>query len=395
MRCYAAPVTVRLYHHDSFLRAFQATVTGHAEHGGRPSLLLDQTAFYPEAGGQMADAGVLAGLPVVDVQADDDGRIHHVVDGAPPAVGAAVDGVIDWPRRRVHMALHTGQHMLSRGLLDVAGAATVSARLGESACTIDLDRGGLADRQVAEAEALVNAVIDDDVAIRAWFPEPAELAALPLRREPKVDSNIRVIAIGDFDLSPCGGTHCARTGQVGAVRVLGVERYKGGLRVTFAAGRRARDVLAAHHDALAQLARTFSCAPGDVAIAVDKLRRDLTETRDQLRAAQRRWAEGLVDQLLAEPGTRVVASIAGADVELLRALGTRITAAGRDAILAAPVAGGTAVLIARAAGSALDAGALLRALAAASGGRGGGKADHAEGRLPADLDWPALVAAAA
>lgn len=388
-------MTVRLYHADSFLRQFSATVLAHAEHAGRASVILDGTAFYPEAGGQMADAGVLAGRAVVDVQIDDDGRIHHVLDGGAPAIGATVEGTIDWARRRVHMSLHTGQHMLSRGLLDVAGAATVSARLGESACTIDLDKDGLADRQLAEAEDLVNAVIDDDAPIRAWFPEPGELAGLALRREPKVETNVRVIAIGDFDLSPCGGTHCARTAQVGPVRILGVERYKGGTRVTFASGRRARDILASHHDVLAQLARGFTCSPDGVPTAVDKLRRDLGETRDQLRAAQRRWADGLVDRLLAEPGTRVVAAIPGADTELLRALGSRITGAGRDALLAAPAAGGTQVLIVRTAGSALDCGALLRALAQASGGRGGGRPDHAEGRLPADVDWPALVAATA
>lgn len=386
-------MTVRLYHADSYLRSFRASVVAHGTHRGRASVVLDRTAFYPEAGGQMADAGVLGGRAVVDVQVDDAGVLHHVLEGELPPVGAEVEGAIDWVRRRVHMALHTGQHMLSRGLLDVAGAATVSARLGETACTIDLDRDGLADRQLAEAEELVNRVIDDDVPIRAWFPDPAELASLPLRREPKVESDVRVIAIGEFDLSPCGGTHCARTAQVGPVRILGAERYKGGTRVTFAAGRRARDVLAAHHDVLGQLARAFTCAPADVPVAVDRLRRDLGETKEQLRAAQRRWAETLVDRLLAGPGDRVVASIPGADTDVLRALATRITGAGRDALLAAPAPGGTAVIVARAAGSALDCGQALRALAAAAGGRGGGRPDHAEGRLPADVDWPALVAA--
>ena len=385
-------MTVRLYHDDAFQREFTARVVAHARLGERASVILDRTGFYPEAGGQMADAGTLAGRPVVDVQVDDAGAVHHVLDGDVPAVGDEIAGAIDWPRRRLHMALHTGQHMLSRGLLDVAGAATVSARLG-GACTIDLDKDGLSDRQLAEAEELVNAVIDDDAPIRAWFPEPAELAALPLRREPKVESHVRVIAIGEFDLSPCGGTHCARTAQVGAVRILAAERYKGGTRITFASGRRAREVLAAHHDVLAQLARGFTCSPDGVPVAVDKLRRDLGETREQLKAAQRRWADGLVDQLLREGAGRIVAAIPGADTELLRALGARITGAGRDALLAAPAAAGTAVLLARAAGSALDCGATLRALAQASGGRGGGKPEHAEGRLPADVDWPALVAA--
>jgi alanyl-tRNA synthetase len=385
-------VTVRLYHSDSFLRDFRGTVVAHASYGGKASVVLDQTAFYPEAGGQMADAGVLGGRRVVDVQVDDGGTIHHVIEGELPNIGETLDGAIDWQRRRVHMSLHTGQHMLSRGLLDVAQAATLSARLGESACTIDLDRDGLSERQLVEAEDLVNSVIDDDAPIRAWFPEADELASLALRREPKVESNVRIIQIGEFDLSPCGGTHCGRTAQVGPVRILGVERYKGGTRVTFAAGRRARDVLAQHHAVLAELARGMSCGAGEVPAAIDKLRQNLSETREQLRASQRRWAEQMLDRLLAEPGTRVVAAVPGADTEILRALATRITQAGRDALLAAPSEAGTGVLIARAKGSDLDAGATLKKLAQACGGRGGGKAEHAEGRLPADVDWPALVA---
>jgi alanyl-tRNA synthetase len=280
--------------------------------------------------------------------------------------------------------------MLSAALLEVGGAATVSARLGESGCTIDLDKAGLTERQLAEAEDLVNAVIDDDAPIRAWFPAPGELAALKLRREPKVDDHIRVIAIGDFDRSPCGGTHCARTGQVGPVRVLAAERYKGGTRVTFAAGKRTRDVLGAHSDAIGALARAFSCQPGDVPATVEKLRRDLAEGREALKAAQRRWADALADRLLAGEG-RVVAAIPGGDVDVLRALATKITAAGRDAVLAATNPDGTHVMIARAAGSTLDCGALLRSIAQACGGRGGGRADHAEGKLPAGVDWPALV----
>jgi alanyl-tRNA synthetase len=386
-------VTARLYHDDPLLAEFTATVVAHGDDGGRPSVVLDRTAFYPEAGGQMPDGGTLGGVAVVDVQVDDAGRVHHVLDGVRPPIQARVSGAIDRARRRLHMALHTGQHMLSRGLLDVAGAATRSARLGGTA-TIDVDRNGLSDRQLADAEDRVNAVIDDDLPIRAWFPEPGELAALPLRREPKVESDVRVIAIGEFDLSPCGGTHCVRTAQVGAVRILGAERYKGGTRITFAAGRRAREVLAAHHDVLAELARGLSCGPTDVPAAIDRLRRDLGDARDQLRAAQRRWADALAAHAIADPeATPVVLAIPGGDTELLRAVATRLTSAGRDAVLAAPGPDGTPVVIARADGSSLDCGALVRDLARACAGRGGGRPDHAEGRFPAGIDWPALVAA--
>src|SRR5206468_1409156 len=161
------------------------------------------TAFYPEAGGQLGDRGTLAGVAVEDTQELDDGTIVHLVSEAAPAVGATVTGELDWARRRQHMAQHTAQHLLSGTLLDRAQAPTASARLGETALTIDAARDRIPDAELAAAEDLANDIIDDDLPIRAWFPAPDELAQLKLRRDPKVAADIRVVAIGDFDFSPC------------------------------------------------------------------------------------------------------------------------------------------------------------------------------------------------
>src|SRR4051812_25872909 len=226
-------MTRRLYHDDSYLRRFDAEVLAITTYQTRPAVVLDQTAFYPEAGGQLGDRGQLGGAAVVDTQETDDGTIVHLIAGEPPAVGARVTGELDWVRRRQHMAQHTAQHLLSGALLDRAQAATASARLGENSLTIDVARDRIPEAELAAAEDLANDVIDDDVAVRAWFPTPDELAALRLRRDPKVTVDIRVVAIGEFDRSPCGGTHCARTSQLAAVRITGAERYKGMTRVTF------------------------------------------------------------------------------------------------------------------------------------------------------------------
>lgn len=389
-------MTVRLYQRDAFARRFDATVLGHGRLGERPTLLLDQTAFYPEAGGQMADRGTVhAGdlaLPLLDVQVGDDDQIHHVVDGALPPVGAAIHGELDWARRRVHMALHTGQHLLSRALIEAAGAPTVSARLGESACTIDVTRDPVPERELAAAEALANQLIDDDLPVRAWFPTAEELATLPLRREPKVSREVRVVAIGDFDVSPCGGTHCARSAQIGSLRVLGSERYKGMTRITFAAGGRARALLAGHSEALTRLARDLTCAPAEVPDAVDKLRRALTDARAETGATRDKLATALAAALAPEASAGEVVTVLD-DATLLRPLAAALNARGRDALLAATTVDGTSVLLARAPTSTLDCGALLKKLATAHGGRGGGKPTHAEGRLPALADWPAALAA--
>jgi alanyl-tRNA synthetase len=393
--------TERLYYDDPFLHRFTARVAGHGTWSGAPSLVLERTAFYPEAGGQMGDRGVLGGLPVRDVQVDEQGVVHHLLDvpegAALPVPGTELTGEVDRARRRVNMALHTGQHMLSRALVDVAGAATVSSRLGETLCTLDTDQDTLDERRVAEAEARVNDAIDEDLPIRAFFPTPQELAALPLRRAPKVTDHIRVIQIGDFDVSPCGGTHCTRTGQVGLVRVLGVERYKGKGRVLFSAGPRARRELWEEAGTLRALGRAFTCGPLEVPAAVDKLRRELTEAREALGAARARLAEHAAGELAAaleaSPDKRVVAVLDGAGPEQLRAVAARLTSRPQAVVLlAGRLPDGLPVLIARGAGSSFGCGAFLKRAAEAAGGRGGGRPEHAEGRLPAGTDWPSLVA---
>lgn len=382
-------MTRRLYHDDAYLRRFDADVVAITTYKATPAVVLDRTAFYPEAGGQLGDRGQLAGAQVIDTQETDDGTIVHLISGEPPPVGARVTGELDWLRRRQHMAQHTAQHLLSGALLDRAQAPTVSARLGESGLTIDVARDRIPDGELAGAEDLANDVIDDDLAIRAWFPSPDELAALKLRRDPKVAADIRVIAIGEFDFSPCGGTHCARTSQLGAVRITGAERYKGMTRVTFTAARRGRAELFSRDQVLRGLASQFSCGPAEVPLAIDKLRRDAEATGSELTLLRSRLATAIIAQL---PGSGPAIAAVPGDAELLRSIAAKLAGAGRDALLCAPEAAGATVVLMRAAGSTLDCGALWKQLAARLGGRGGGRADRAEGRLATTVtDWVATL----
>jgi alanyl-tRNA synthetase len=393
---YSASVTPteRLYFSDPWLSEFEADVVAHAAYAEWPTLVLDRSAFYPEGGGQLSDRGTLGGLAVVDVQVDDAGIVHHVVDGALPPIGTRVRGEVERARRRSHMALHTGQHILSRALADVAKAETVSARLGETQCTIDLDLAALDDALLARAEELANAVVDDDLEVRAFFPTPDELAALPLRREPKVSDEVRIVAVGDFDFTPCGGTHCTRSAEVGTLHVTGTERYKGGTRVLFVSGPRARRLLVGESDTLREMARGLSCGPFDVPTALAKLERELAAAREELGITRARLAQQAAVELcgIARERGRVVAVIEGATPELLRGVGARITELpDAVAVLAASTPDGMPVLVVRGANAELDAGAFLRQLAAACGGRGGGRPERAEGRLPAGTDITALA----
>ena len=381
--------TKRLYHEDAYLQRFDAQVVAVTTFKDKPAVVLDRTAFYPEAGGQLGDRGKLGAATVLDTQELDDG-ILHVIAGEAPAIGSTVTGELDWARRRQHMAQHTAQHLLSGTLLDRAQAPTASARLGESALTIDVARDRIPDAELAAAEDLANDLIDDDLAIRAWFPTPDELAAIKLRRDPKVTADIRIVAIGDFDFSPCGGTHCARTSQLGTIRVTSTERYKGMTRVTFTAGRRGRAELFSRDQVLRGIATQFSCGPAEVPAAIDKLKRSADAADAELTKLRSRIADLTIAQFGDAP--RVIATIPG-DAELVRSIAAKLSAAGRDALLAAPDGDGLHVVLFRAPGSTIDCGALFKQLSARAGGRGGGKAERAEGRLATAIDWASTVEA--
>lgn len=381
----------RLYYADSLLLDFDATVQRHVEHRGRAAIVLDRSAFYPESGGQMADHGRLVHdattVDVVDVQLLD-GDMVHVLDGPLPAVGSSVEGRVDKRRRRVHMALHTGQHILSRALTTIAQAETVSSRLGETSCTIDVDKEHIDDHALSRVEDLTNAIIDDDVPVRAFFPSSDELAKLSLRRKAKVDGPVRVVTIGDFDTTPCGGTHCTRSAQVGLVSITSIERHKRRVRLSFAAGKRARTQLGREASALRELGRSFSCGPLGVGEQIDKLRRELGSATDALQQGHEMLAQRLAETLTASPA---IATFDALPLPILRAIAKHLDA---DSMLATRSAEGVHVVVTRGAGSALDCSVFFKRAAAIADGRGGGRPDRAEGRFPADIDWEAVAQSA-
>jgi alanyl-tRNA synthetase len=411
--------TEKLYWSDALATAFEAQGASLGELGGRPSVVLDRTMFYPEGGGQLGDAGTLVlgshEIRIADTQVEGS-VIHHLIEGELAAelshalrgAGAhelAVRGAVDEARRRDNMVQHTAQHALSRALANAARADTVSARLGATSCTIDVARPGLADADLHRAEDLVNAVVMSDVAVLTSFPSPEELAKLDLRKQPNAEKSaagVRVVTIDGFDVTPCGGTHCTRTGQIGQVRIAATEKYKGMLRITFHAGRRALADARSEHALLARLAADLTCGAEDVPGAVTKLRAEMKGLRDKLEAARGEVAEHvarrLCETLPATPGPHVVSvSRPTDDLAGLRALAAKLT---EDARVVALVAGqdegsGEVVLVVqRGADARLACGPFVTAQAKALGGRGGGRPERAEARFPRGTSLEVLAAEA-
>ena len=391
-------MTQRLYYDDSLLLEFDAFVTGARESDGRPAVTLDRTAFYPTSGGQPYDIGTLGGASVVDVIDDEEtGEILHVLD-APLAAGAAVKGAIDRARRLDHMQQHTGQHILSAAFEQLHQARTVSFHLGAEASTIDLDNE-IGAAGLALAERLANDVVWDDRRIDVRYASDAEAAAMPLRKESKRTGTLRLVEVPGCDLSACGGTHVPSTGVIGMIAIAGVERFKGGLRVSFVCGARALARFGRMRAALDDSIKRLSVLPDDLAAAIGRLQDENKSQRQVIRGQQEKLAQSEADALRArtEPvgGVAFVAAhMPGWDASGIKLLASLLTQASSTAVALSGDGNPTPVVVARSNDGAIDAGAVLRAVIDELGGKGGGKQGLAQGAVsaPAEQAHAALAA---
>jgi alanyl-tRNA synthetase len=369
--------TTRRYYGDSYTWQFDATVVEASRDANAPIAVLDATYFYPTSGGQPHDIGTLGAANVTDVYVrDSDRAVVHVLDA--PIPNGPITASIDGTRRFDHMQQHTGQHILSQAFIHVANAATIGFHLGVETVSIDLDANALSEARIAEAAELANRVVSENVEVRAWFPNAAELASIALRKVPDVEGAMRVVAIGDFDFSACGGTHVARSGEVGLLSVLRVERMKRGTRIEFLAGHRARADYARKHAIIRELSAALTCAPAEIVDAVARLSSTVVESRRALAVYRERELDEEAARLLASApqsaALRTVRSVFSArPIDEIKGIALRVTSE-PDAIVLFGVAGPrTQLIFARSENVAVDLKPHFdRALVALGGGKGGG-----------------------
>ena len=368
--------TERLYFTDSHVTTFRARVVGTAVLKNGPAVALDRSAFYPEGGGQPADAGTLAGVRVVDVQSEGD-VVWHALER--PLAAEEVEGIVDWPCRLDHMQQHHGQHLLSAAFERLFAFRTVSFHLGSDAATIDLATGAVTESQLSAAEDLTNQVIWEDRPIHARFVTPEELATLPLRKPPVVEGAIRVVSVPDFDHSACGGTHPRSTGVVGLVHCRRTEKRGGDTRVEFLCGNRALRDLRVKNALLARVSAALTVGPDELEPAIVRLRETEQATRKRLEDAMKRLAACEAAEFAGQPV--VCKAYADRSLDDLTLLANHIVRGGGVALLG--LRGDKAQLVfASPAGSKVNAGALLKEIMAQFGGKGGGQAGMAQGGMP-------------
>ena len=228
--------TVKLYYEDSFMREFTARVDSCEQRDGKWAVILDQTAFYPEGGGQACDVGVLGDANVVDVR-EQGAKIIHLCD-RPLDVGATVTGKLDWLRRLDQMQQHSGEHIVSGLLCSRFQCHNVGFHVGADTVTIDFDAPIPADA-LPQIELEANRAIWQNLPFMCWYPSPEELETLPYRSKKALPWPVRIVDAGGYDLCACCGVHVKYTGSIGSIKLLSCIKFHQGVRIEMVCGNRA------------------------------------------------------------------------------------------------------------------------------------------------------------
>ncbi len=366
--------TKKLYYEDPFLREFTAAVISCEEVKGGYLITLDRTAFYPEGGGQPYDTGVLGEANVLEVH-DKGGVITHLCD-KPLAAGESVDGRIDWTRRFDHMQQHSGEHICSGLICARFRCDNVGFHMGAESVTIDFN-ADISWDELLEIEEAANRYICEDHPIDIHFYRGAELDAVEYRSKKPLEGDVRIVAFPGADCCACCGTHVARSGQVGLVKFLSVQKFREGVRIELLCGGRARRYLSACWEQSLRIGQALSVKPVASAAAVERLQGELGALK--LRCAK--LEESVFAQTAAQYAGRGDVLLFADELsgDSLRRLCDAVANAcgGRCAVFAG-ADGAYKYAIGRADG---DLRELTKKMNAALSGRGGGKPNFVQGSV--------------
>ena len=370
--------TEKLYYADPFLKTFTATVLDCQPGKNGFIVTLDRTAFYPEGGGQPADQGTLDGAAVTDVH-EKNGVVLHNVDSA-VEIGKTVTGVIDWARRFDHMQQHSGEHICSGLICGRCHCDNVGFHMGTDMVTIDFN-ADITWEELLEIEDQANQYIYEDHPIEIQSHRGAELDAIDYRSKKPLEGDVRIVAFPGADCCACCGTHVLRSGQVGLVKFLSVQKFREGVRIELLCGKRALNYLARTWEQAKTIGQRLSVKPVDAAAAVERLEHELSAAKlrcvqmeESVFAAIAQEQAGRGNVLLFQPPMKPdsVRKLADAAAK---------TCGGLAAVFA-----GEGIHYAYALGRAdgQDISAQVKAMNAALHGRGGGRNGFAQGSVEAE-----------
>jgi alanyl-tRNA synthetase len=377
-------MTKKLYLDDPYLLSCSSEVSGQTQVDGKPGIILDQTVFYPTSGGQPHDTGTINNVAVVDVLEDENKQIVHLLEK--PISALEIEATINWERRFDHMQQHTGQHVLSQAFVKAWDADTLSFHLGEKSASIDLIPPGLTAETITTVEQLANRIIFENRAVIGRMVGQNELKQFPVRGVPSVEENIRILEIKDYDYSPCGGTHCAKTGEIGIVKIRRHENYKGGTRVHFVCGFRALKDYQEKAEILKNLSGAMSAAEVDLPQNITKMKNDLKALmgeRDHLNKILLNYeADALFSESKSQKQIHLIKSVfEDRNQKEVKLLAKKILEKYPDIVILFGIkaAGKAQLLFHRSEELAFNMGELMETACAVINGRGGGRPQQAQG----------------
>jgi alanyl-tRNA synthetase len=261
-------MTEKIYYTSPYTKEWETRIKDSFIKENQHFVILEETAFYPTGGGQPNDTGTVKDIEVLDVFTNENGEVLHQVERFPET--SEVLCKLNWKRRFDHMQHHSGQHLLSAVCYSLFDAKTVSFHLGQDYATIDLEIPELSLMQMNKIEQKVNEEIYKNRNIHNYFVTNEELKELPILKMPKVTENVRIVEIEDIEYNPCGGTHVARTGEIGIIKLFKAEKQKGTIRLYFKCGSRALQEMNESQQILTKISAKFNTGRREVIDRLEK-----------------------------------------------------------------------------------------------------------------------------
>ena len=287
-------MTEKLFYEDSHMITFSAVVKACEKVEDYYEAVLDRTAFFPEGGGQYADTGLIDGVKVLDAH-ERDGVIYHKVEKELP-VGKQVEGRIDWEERFSKMQHHSGEHIVSGLVNSIYGYDNVGFHMGKDAVTMDFN-GALSKEQLKEIEKKANEAVVKNLDIQVLYPSKEELSEINYRSKIEIEGQVRIVIVPGYDTCACCAPHVKKTGEIGLIKLIGVQNYKGGVRVSMLCGFRAIDDYEAKSESVKRISVLLSAKEAEVADEVARLKEELASQKGRVAEMEQKLLQYKVNEL--------------------------------------------------------------------------------------------------